>query len=617
MKLEKFSRKESIELLKRICNNLLTEDADILANFLDDYPLALTQAASYLKMNPSIDVQAYIRDFNSNSETILKKQSNQIITHPAFDNYQKDVLTSINLNLAEIKKLSPESYELLAFCSFLSSKNIPKTLLKYYLVELGINDNIKQEEIISKLIEYSQLNVFKTDRNYTSTHLSAEYISGLQINLTVHELTQKAFQKYLAQQEKSTILNRGIEAAAKFFPDKLTLFIPLVESNNDILSHLQTLNNNVSNIGFVSNSSIILTIRELEYFLSGKRDFSSSELLFEKIEKNLQAINANPITVVRYKIMKALYYAWKFFDYKRALIQGKEALEMLNSINDKSYSEERLMIYNGLIQFYGFRGDRKSAFKLAPIGERLIKDSLDFLGNQDVFYHSLAKIYMDDERFDEALKYSNKAIENIAKIKKPILVGDLPLHILALEILIRSGKNKEAFLKADYINNNLKNRYKNVNNLYIASFTNFYGYTLFLQHLHKGQHFSLAISEIVKAQSALQMLLGQNYKKNRSYALSHIFLGDIYQESKEYTRALAEYNLAEEILNKFYGYGNLLSSDVSDLYSKLATLYVKLEDINAAQKYLTQLQKDFGYQNPKTIKVTNYFLENKIPVGFN
>ena len=114
----------------------------------------------------------------------------------------------------------------------------------------------------------------------------------------------------------------------------------------------------------------------------------------------------------------------------------------------------------------------------------------------------------------------------------------------------------------------------------------------------------------------LKRILGDKYTKNRNAAISHVFMGDVYEKSGEGIKALTEYNQAEQILNNFYGFGNLKSSDASDLYSRLAILYVKLDDQDTAQKYLTKLQKDFGYKNPKTALVTDYFVEKGLPIGY-
>ena len=114
----------------------------------------------------------------------------------------------------------------------------------------------------------------------------------------------------------------------------------------------------------------------------------------------------------------------------------------------------------------------------------------------------------------------------------------------------------------------------------------------------------------------LQKILKESYNKNRNVAVSHAFLGDMYEKLDNNLRAHAEYTLAEQILNNFYGSRKLSSSEAADIYAKLAILNTKLADHLTAQKYLTKLQKEFGYKHPKTIKVTDYFVAQNLPVGY-
>lgn len=50
-------------------------------------------------------------------------------------------------------------------------------------------------------------------------------------------------------------------------------------------------------------------------------------------------------------------------------------------------------------------------------------------------------------------------------------------------------------------------------------------------------------------------------------------------------------------------------------YHSLAKTHMDDEQ-DKAQEYLTKLQKDFGYKNPKTKLVADYFLEKELPIGY-
>jgi hypothetical protein len=444
MELDKFTRNESIELLVTITNKNDLEASDRLAKTLKDYPLALIQAATYIKSNPSITIDEYLDLFLTNRERLWNEENNLITQHAAFDNYQFTVFTTLSLIIKEIETQSPESIQLLAFCSFLNNKNIPKPLLIQYLQDIEITDKLEREQIISNLLRYSLVQLHETKTDYSIEHLSKHLTTSLNSTFTIHEITQLAMQDYLSEKQKKTYLQKAISSMVKFLPTKLTTLIPLMENTNFLLPHIKSLNNQAMKLEIYNNDTIMLTIRELEYFLSGKRDFVYSEELITRIEESLLRTHQEDLVLVRFHLMKAVYHAWHNFDYKTGIIETQKALTLLDNL-EGSYDEEYLMSYNRLIQFYSFTGDKINALKYAKAGEDLINNSKEFLGNQDVFYHSLAKIHMDDEQFDKAYYYSRKAIENKAKIQSKPLIGDLPLHILACEILIRNNKIDNAY----------------------------------------------------------------------------------------------------------------------------------------------------------------------------
>ncbi len=610
-----FTRKESIELLVKITNINDVTGANELAETLKDFPLALVQAATYIKLHPTISFEEYKESFLSNRAKLWEVENKAVTKHSAFDNYDFTVFTTLSMIIKELENYTKHSLDLLALCSFVHNKNIPKSLFIQYLNDIGITNRLEQEEIIAVLLKYSliQPNVLKG--NYSNLNFNKDFTKGLYNTFTIHEIIQLAIQDYLNINQKHKYITNTLHSIIKFLPDKLCFYIPMIDETDNLLNHINNTISNASKYNIINDNLIILKIRELEYFLSGKRDFATSKDLIAKIEEDFREINPSEISIIRFNIMKGLYKAWSALAYKEAILEFKKALYIVKQYNQK-YFEEKLMIYNGLIQSYAFSGDRNSALTFVSLGERLIHESKEFIGNKDTFYHSLAKIYMDNEQFDLALKYNRKSIKNLIRAKNTVLLGDLPFYILQSELLIRTDQRTKAFDRTNFLYRITKDILGDSDHISMARIMILYGYSIIITDNNNSKKL-IGIKMIQEAQDMLKRILGGKYNSSSIQALSHIFLGDIYHGSQKYAESLAEYNIAEEILNNYYGYGNLLSSDASDLYSKLAILYIKLEDIDSAQKYLSKLQKDFGYQNPKTIKVINYFLENKIPVGFN
>ena len=264
MKLDKFTRDESIELIIKILGKKDKQEADYLAEALKDFPLALVQASTYIKSHPSVSIKEYTELFLTNRNKLWQAEKSSVTKHAAFDNYRFTVFTTFSLIADEIEKVSPESMQLLAFCSFLNNKNIPKTLIKQYLSDIGVTDKLKQEQIIAKLLEYSLLTMYESNESYQDKHLPEDFTVNLKFQFTIHEITQLAIQDYLNDKQKNSHLEDSLKSMIRFLPDKVDLFIPLIEQTNFLLPHMQVLTANANNYSINNKDSLMLKIRELD-----------------------------------------------------------------------------------------------------------------------------------------------------------------------------------------------------------------------------------------------------------------------------------------------------------------------------------------------------------------
>jgi hypothetical protein len=114
----------------------------------------------------------------------------------------------------------------------------------------------------------------------------------------------------------------------------------------------------------------------------------------------------------------------------------------------------------------------------------------------------------------------------------------------------------------------------------------------------------------------LKRLLGEKINKNRIFALSHMFMAELYEKEERHAESQAEYRLAEQVFNNIYSAKKFAIADMSELYTKIALSNSKLNEPVTAQKYLAKLREEFGYNHPNTIKVTEYFIKNDLPVGY-
>jgi tetratricopeptide (TPR) repeat protein len=344
--------------------------------------------------------------------------------------------------------------------------------------------------------------------------------------------------------------------------------------------------------------------------LSGKRDFKASQEIVEKIGLLMKKISKpNPILKFRYAIMNSAYQAWYKLNYQESLKYALLALEILPNAPRKN--EDTLMLYNRLSQTYNSLGDNDNSLKYAKMGEDLvIRDKS--LGNQDALYNTLAKAFADKGDFVSAIKYAQKSVDRVVTQNSKMVAGDIATYAAKAIILIKMEKYDEAYKLLTELSNEMDKIFGLTDHLYKAIISTYYAYVK-LKH----ENDSLCAKEILLHNKKLfSNLLGENVIKNRYFAIAHRFLGEIYENEKDYANAQTEYSDALKIFVNSYNGEKKSTDDFSDLYTRLAVINVKLKDLVTAQRYLDLHRKSFGRHHHRTIQIVKYFVDNKLSVGF-
>ena len=615
MALDKFTRNESIELLIKITEDNNKAAADKLAEMLRDFPLAVVQAGTYIKVHPSVNMEQYRELFFTQREELWKVENKSKKVHSAFDNYEFTVFTTISLILKDIEKSSPESINLVGFCAFLNNKNIPEIFLTEYLSNHTRLSNLEQNEAIAILAQYSLITHQKINLDYHDNNLSDKVISGLKSTFTMHEITQLAVQDYFSKKEKKSILQKGLKVVASCLPDKVDIVIPLLEYDSSLLSHMQTIAANAVKQGLYNKYLVTIYVRELEYYFLGQRDANKGSQSIEKIEKVLKMVPKDNVNLCRYHLMKALYLSSYKLDYNESIKEAKEALRLLDKTKG-SYDEEYLRCYNGLTQYYNNLGDNEGAIKYAKLGREIVSNATGFLSSKNFLFHGLAKIHRDNEEFDKAIFYASKAAELASKRGNGTVIGDFPLYFLESEILIKAKEFKVARTKINKLFKMVKEKIQNIDHPSVASVRIVYGYSSFFTKDQDEGNYDAEKDMILSGQNMFRRLLGEKYNKSRIIAFSHKFMGEIYEKEGDMNKAQAEYTIAEDIYMNIYDMKIARTGDISDVYTRLAIINAKLKEPVSAQRYLDLHRKYFGYEHPRTIEITNYFIDHGLQVGF-
>ncbi|MFE2429474.1 FxSxx-COOH system tetratricopeptide repeat protein [Streptomyces sp. NPDC059373] len=119
VEVDAFSRDQSVELLRRRAPAISIEDADLVADALQDLPLAIAQAGAWLAQTPS--VEGYRRELTAQDGPPPAGLSGDL-PHPA-------VLASTRVALASLAARAPAALRLLVLCSHLAPLPVPLGLV--------------------------------------------------------------------------------------------------------------------------------------------------------------------------------------------------------------------------------------------------------------------------------------------------------------------------------------------------------------------------------------------------------------------------------------------------------------------------------------------------------
>ena len=135
------------------------DDADAAARLAEELgylPLALEQAAAYIKRGLGMSLADYTKHFQRRRLTLWKKEQ-----HP--DNYHKHVATTWALTMEQIAEKSPAAVDLMRLLAFLAPDDIPLELIcagREHLAEplaTAVADELELHDMLGVLREYSLL----------------------------------------------------------------------------------------------------------------------------------------------------------------------------------------------------------------------------------------------------------------------------------------------------------------------------------------------------------------------------------------------------------------------------------------------------------------------------
>jgi len=202
VKVDTFTRAESVAFLTHRTSTHDDTTADALAEELGDLPLALEQAAAYMEQT-SMPLPEYLALFRRRRQELLGRGEPTA--------YQGTVDTTWQLAIEQVATIQPGGsggVALLRLCAFLAPEAIPLDLLAAHPdvlpAELGAaaHDELVLQEVVAALYRYSLV-----DRD--------------QAGLRVHRLVQAVIRTHLSQQEQDAWAALAIGLLDEAFPTQL------------------------------------------------------------------------------------------------------------------------------------------------------------------------------------------------------------------------------------------------------------------------------------------------------------------------------------------------------------------------------------------------------------
>jgi hypothetical protein len=124
-------RSEALELFERKLEQRETQESRLLVEELEFMPLAIVQAASYIRTRaPRCSVSQYLRDFKKNDREagkLLKTEAGHIYRDSEAKN---SILVTWQISFDHIRQKKPSAADLLSLMSFFDRQGIPEELLR-------------------------------------------------------------------------------------------------------------------------------------------------------------------------------------------------------------------------------------------------------------------------------------------------------------------------------------------------------------------------------------------------------------------------------------------------------------------------------------------------------
>lgn len=601
-KIGRFSRRESVEYINKIAPLLDKTGLNELAELLQDYPLVLTQAASYIRECGLESYKDYVALFKTRKQELWRREENlhknRLKTADLYDDYEYTLATSVRMSVAEFDKKSELAAIILRSCAFLDHANLSEDILKSLAINKKYDSEFDLREAINILVSSS---IFERISGAKKNNL---HIAKPQY--AMHELIQSAVRDQLTVKQQQDQIHEGLQLLIPHFTKTWDQLIFYIRDHLHLLVNAESLYEHAERLGIKSPALAHLKIQMLEYHLYGSRDMDKYEQLIKDIDKLIAEIpEIDELTLARYAIDKV--YSRTIYDKAGNCNPVEEAKKINQSValivERHNLEKEKFRALTNAAQFYFFQGNFLEALKYIEKADSII-EKVKCVYYEGLFYYIKAWILAEHGELEKA------QIVTDTLLSKTDLDWSVPLKLyvknLKAIVFFKLGDYESALHWAAQVYDQgveyFEGGYNDVTSETLM--------TLATCNLYQG-NIPNAKKAILESIVIYDKYYGGKYR-HADQAYAHVVFGDIFAAENEFLRAQEEYKIAEKIYNNINP--TKQSDNLSALYLKLALNGIHLNDEFPIRHYYGLHKKYFGRDHPRTLEFIKTLVEKKINI---
>ncbi len=598
--LSPFQRQESLTYIHQFFPQEARQYVEELAARLNNHPLSLAVAVNYIKNCPDMTIAFYLQKHNAVqgiSREIMQEAAQRFGSPLGTnkDGYVKNSLQAIQMNLLELKKMSPTAYRLVCFLSLLHHTSLTPDDVAWWLKHMK-----SQEDVLATIQLMNRC--FWTD----------QLVVKGKPHMHMHELVQKSIRTLIPNDEKIDHIEEGVKLLEETFHQRSDLVVASLMKDNTPLLHLLDLSEEAQFIDYHSPRLTALRVRGLDVLIGHLRNYEKGD--YEKANFIINCLQKDFDRGIHLHKEDEILYNTNLFslslsspsDHDNGLDKGLEnAFKALNLIEkEPGLYEEKIRLYSNLIQYHALTGVLEEGKHYIQKGRDIFCSSQSDAYNALFVYVSLM-FHLEEGEIDETISHiqEHKALLNRQELYPSLRF--YPLSILG-EALIKKGKIEEA-------QKVLSTAEKLAREFYDGESVSFFGRLWVL----KGYAQSL-LGDYQQAQDLIQrsiQIYDVIYKfpdKHQNQAFAHFVLGKNYYLDGQHDAAKQELLYSERIYQKVQK--SQRRSDVSDLYKTLVQVGADLKDEELIRNFLKKQVDTFGLRHPRTREIYAYLDEKGIVV---